>query len=76
MKKILILNINGMMCKHCQAHVNDCLSAMPEVKKVKVNLEDKQAIITVDTEDMISFNQKVVNEIKELGYELISIEEK
>ncbi len=32
------LMIQGMMCGHCQKHVNDALSAMEGVSAVEVNL--------------------------------------
>lgn len=32
-----ILKIEGMVCRHCEAHIKDALAALPEVKSVKVS---------------------------------------
>lgn len=62
------LKIEGMMCKHCQKHVNDALSKMDGVTSVDVNLEAKTA--TVEAGREISREEfKVV--IEEAGYELV-----
>ncbi len=62
------LKIEGMMCKHCQKHVNDALSKMDGVTSVDVNLEAKTA--TVEASREISRDEfKAV--IEEAGYELI-----
>lgn len=64
------LRIDGMMCMHCAAHVEEALSKLPGVKGVKVNLEAKTA--TVKVADFIA---KEVYEaaIKEAGYTLVEI---
>ncbi|MDD4807120.1 MULTISPECIES: heavy metal translocating P-type ATPase [Caproicibacterium] len=41
MKKIIA--VEGMMCEHCQAHVQKALEAVPGVQKVSVSLAEKQA---------------------------------
>ncbi len=62
------LKIEGMMCKHCQKHVNDALSKMDGVTSVDVNLEAKTA--TVEAGREISREEfKAV--IEEAGYELV-----
>ncbi len=62
------LKIEGMMCKHCQKHVNDALSKMDGVTSVDVNLEAKTA--TVEAAREISREEfKAV--IEEAGYELV-----
>ena len=43
-------NIDGMHCEHCAKKVESCISTIPEVKKVKVNLNKKEAVITSDKE--------------------------
>ena len=43
-----IVKIDGMHCNHCASRVEKCISSIPEVKKVKVNLNKKEAQITAD----------------------------
>lgn len=40
--------IDGMMCNHCKAHVEEALSALPGVTAVSVSLEEKKAVVTAD----------------------------
>ena len=40
------MSINGMMCAHCQAHVEKALNAIDGVE-AKVNLETKTATLTL-----------------------------
>ncbi len=42
----IILNIDGMMCKHCQTHVLNALKGVSGVSEVIVSLENKNATIT------------------------------
>lgn len=42
----IILNIEGMMCKHCQAHVLNALKDVSGVSEVVVSLENNNATIT------------------------------
>ena len=42
----MILKIEGMMCGHCQAHVEKALRAVPGVETVEVSLENKCATIS------------------------------
>ncbi len=41
-----VVEIEGMMCQHCVAHVTKALSAVPGVESVEVSLEEKQAAVT------------------------------
>lgn len=41
------MNIDGMMCEHCQKHVSDALNSLDGVTAT-VSLEDKKAIVTID----------------------------
>ena len=45
MKKVL--DIEGMMCQHCVAHVNKALSGVEGVEAVEVSLENKNAAVTL-----------------------------
>lgn len=63
------LKIEGMMCAHCQKHVNDALARMEGVTAVTVDLEGKKADVTMDREIPMEEFKKV---IAEAGYELVS----
>lgn len=63
--------IEGMMCKHCQARVNQVLSEMKGVISVDVNLETKTATLTHDGSVAVEDVKKV---IVNAGYEVISVE--
>lgn len=62
------LKIEGMMCQHCQKHVNDALSKMEGVVSVDVNLETKTATVEAGREISREEFKKVV---EEAGYELV-----
>ena len=67
-----VLKINGMMCKHCEAHVNEAIKESFKVKKVEASHVDKEAVIL--SEDILD-KEKLKAVIKETGYELIEIAE-
>lgn len=62
------LKIEGMMCAHCQKHVNDALSQMAGVTTVEVNLEAGTAIVTANREIPRTEFAQVITEA---GYELV-----
>ena len=68
MKKIL--TVEGMMCAHCQAHVEKALNAIDGVE-AKVNLEAKTATLTLskDVSDDV-----LRGAVTEAGYEVVSIQ--
>ena len=59
------MNIQGMMCPHCVAHVNKALTAIPGVT-ADVQLENKCAVITMEqpVEDAV-----LVKAVVDAGYE-------
>ena len=61
------LHIDGMMCAHCQKHVEDALSGMEGVKTVVVDLENKCATVTMDEDISMDEFDKVITEA---GYTL------
>ena len=61
----IVLNVEGMMCKHCQKHVFDALSKVEGVVKVEVSLENKKALIKGNNLDKAALIKAVVDE----GYE-------
>lgn len=62
------LKIEGMMCAHCQKHVQDALAAMDGVTAVTVDLEAKKAQVTTDKEITMDEFAKV---IADAGYTLV-----
>ena len=59
------LNVEGMMCPHCVAHVKKALEAVAGVESVDVNLEAKTATVTgTDLAD-----ETLVAAVVEAGYE-------
>lgn len=63
MKKVL--DIEGMMCQHCVAHVNKALSGIEGVEAVEVSLENKNAAVTLaaDVSDEV-----LVKAVVDAGY--------
>ena len=48
MKKVL--KVEGMMCNHCKAAVEKALNGVDGVVSTEVNLEQKTAAVTLQTE--------------------------
>lgn len=61
----IVINVEGMMCKHCQARVEKALSSQPGVSKVDVNLKKKTATVVYDGTEPESLVDAIVKE----GYE-------
>lgn len=70
---IKVVNVDGMMCMHCVAHVKDALSKVSGVTSVEVSLDDNNA--TVKCEDTVT-DQALMDAIKDAGYTPISVENK
>ncbi len=68
MKKII--KINGMNCGHCKAAVEKELNALEGVQAT-VDLQNKQALVTLDTE---LADELFESAIDEAGFEMVSIE--
>lgn len=70
MKKVLI--VDGMMCAHCQAHVQKALAGVDGVSEAVVDLESKKATVTLskDVEDQV-----LMDAVTEAGYTPVSCEE-
>ena len=64
------LQIDGMMCGHCEAHVNDTIRQAFPVKKVESSHTKKETIIL--SEEPLD-EEKLRAAIKETGYDLVSI---
>lgn len=66
MKKI---NIEGMSCNNCVAHVKEALEEIEGVKLIEVKLEDKNALVETQVLDEI-----LISAIDDAGYDVISID--
>ncbi|MBE6774149.1 MAG: heavy-metal-associated domain-containing protein [Ruminococcaceae bacterium] len=66
----IILNIEGMACNMCEAHMNDAVRKAFDVKKVTSSHKDKETVIIAenDIEDA-----KIKELVAETGYDLKSI---
>ncbi len=65
------INIEGMSCGHCVGKVTKVLSDMDGVSTVNVNLEDKQAIVTLEKE---VDDRQLKKEIEKAGYTVTGVE--
>lgn len=69
----IIVNINGMMCGMCEAHICDAVRRECDVKKIKASHTKNQAEII--TENDIP-DEKLKAVIDETGYTFVSAEHK
>ncbi|MBQ3639016.1 MAG: heavy metal translocating P-type ATPase [Clostridia bacterium] len=60
-----ILNIEGMMCTHCEAHVKKALEAIPTVENAEVSHEKGTAVVTLTAKTDRAEFQKA---IEDAGY--------
>ena len=60
-----VISVDGMMCAHCQAHVQKALAAVDGVSAVDVSLENKEATVTLsgDVPDQV-----LMDAVTEAGY--------
>lgn len=65
---VKVLNIEGMMCAHCQAHVKEALEGLEGVTQVNVSLEDKQASVTMTKE--VS-DETLTEAVTKAGYKVL-----
>ncbi|GHV09666.1 mercuric reductase [Clostridia bacterium] len=59
------LNIGGMSCEHCVAHVTSALAEIAGVRSVKVSLKDGNAVVEHSGVDLETLKAA----IEEAGYE-------
>ena len=64
---VKVLDVEGMMCAKCQAHVQKALEGIEGVTAVSVSLEDKQASVTMDNEVA---DEALCQAVAEAGYEV------
>lgn len=65
---VKVLDIEGMMCAHCQAHVKEALEGVEGVTKVDVSLEEKQASVTMA--DEVS-DETLTEAVTKAGYKVL-----
>ena len=63
-----VIKIEGMSCEQCAKKVSQNLLTIKGVKKVKVNLKEKEAIIS--SKEPLDLEQ-IKKLIDELGYQMI-----
>lgn len=63
------LKIEGMMCGHCEAHMNDTIRNNFKVEKVTSSHTDKECVIIAEDLD----EEKLKKAVADTGYELVSI---
>ncbi|MBR6744598.1 MAG: metal-transporting ATPase, partial [Clostridia bacterium] len=62
--------IKGMMCKHCEARVKNCLEALPEVSEAVVSHKKGTAKLTLTAEIA---NETLKKTVEDQGYPVIDI---
>ena len=65
------MNIEGMMCGHCEGRVKKCLEAIPQVEMAEVSHEKNQAVVTLRETVADDVLKKAV---EEQDYKVISVE--
>lgn len=65
------ISIEGMSCGHCAKRVEDALKQINGIKAVKVNLEGKNAEVTLKAD--VS-NDVLKSTVEDIGYEVTNIE--
>ena len=67
MKKVLL--VDGMMCAHCQSHVQKALAAVDGVEEATVDLDSKQATVSLSRDVP---DQVLMDAVTEAGYTPVS----
>ena len=67
----ITLKIEGMMCPHCQAHVEKALEAVSGVTAVEVSHEKGTAVVTMS--EMVD-NAALKAAVEQAGYTVKSID--
>lgn len=64
---VKVLDVEGMMCAHCQAHVQKALEEIAGVTEVTVSLEEKTATVVMESEIA---DEKLTQAVTEAGYQV------
>ena len=59
------LNVEGMMCEHCVAHVTKALEGVKGVKNVRVSLDDGTAVLDAG---LLVSDKALISAVEEAGY--------
>lgn len=65
--KVINLKVDGMTCEHCEMKVEKALSALPGVKKVKIDRSKKNADISISKNADIQV-QAMIDAVTAAGY--------
>ena len=60
------LQVNGMSCQHCVAHVKNALTAVDGVQSAEVDLQKRTAVVTL-TKDVP--DGQLLDAVTQAGYE-------
>lgn len=63
------LKVEGMMCGHCEAHLNDAIRNNFQVEKVSSSASAKECVIIAQELD----EEKLKKTVADTGYELIGV---
>ena len=66
----ITLTIEGMMCPHCEAHMDEAIRKAFKVKKVTSSHTEKQTVILCKND---IDEQSLRNVVQEAGYQLVSV---
>ncbi len=69
MEKKLV--IEGMSCNHCKMRVENALKGVEGVTNAVVDLEDKSALVTLNTEVDSALLKETV---EDAGYDVVSVQ--
>ena len=59
-----VIEVNGMMCVHCKAHVEQALLAVPGVEQAVADLEKNCAVVTGSAD-----RAALIEAVRKAGYE-------
>jgi len=66
----ITLGIDGMMCSHCEAHMNDAIRNNLTVRSVESSHSKKQTVIMTETDIA---DDKLYEVVAPTGYKILSI---
>lgn len=68
------LEIDGMTCEMCVAHVTKALQNVPHVREVQVELQPQgRAIVMHDSADMSALISALIEAVREEGYDAAAL---
>jgi len=65
----VVINVQGMSCKHCEKAVTAALRQLTGVKNVEVNIAEGEVDVNYDN-DTVSLDH-ICDEIEALGYDVV-----